>query len=160
MTDELYEATAVRIASYQQRLTNLYNMHVKLRAFRTRDLVLRRVFENTTDLMAGKFQPNWEGSYVIVKVGPAGSYALNRLDGAPMPKMWNAMHLKGIINKAFFKEVINKISFKVFSFNPWNITNQVFFKGSISFNLWNNSHFKRPKVAHILLALSKDRMWL
>ena len=94
MTDELCETVAVRIASYQQRLTNLYNRHVKLRAFRVGDLVLRRVFENTTDLMAGKFQPNWEGPYVIVRVGPAGLYALNRLDGAPMPKMWNAMHLK------------------------------------------------------------------
>ena len=29
MTDELHEAAVVRIASYQQRITNLYNMHVK-----------------------------------------------------------------------------------------------------------------------------------
>ena len=36
MADELHEVTAtvVRITSYQQRLTNLYNMHVKSRAFR------------------------------------------------------------------------------------------------------------------------------
>ena len=54
MTDELHEAAAVRIASYQQRLTNLYNRHVKSRACRPRDLVLRRVFENTVDLMARK----------------------------------------------------------------------------------------------------------
>ena len=33
MIDELYEATAVYIASYQQRLKNLYCMHVKPRAF-------------------------------------------------------------------------------------------------------------------------------
>ena len=33
------------------------------------------------DLVAGKLQPNCEGSYVIVKVGPAESYALNKLDG-------------------------------------------------------------------------------
>ena len=77
MTDELREAIAVRIASYQQKLTNLYNKHVKPRAFRTRDLVLRRVFENTADLVASKFQPNWEGSYIIVGVGAAGSYTLN-----------------------------------------------------------------------------------
>ena len=33
MTDELCEATVVCIESYQQRLTNLYNRHVKPRAF-------------------------------------------------------------------------------------------------------------------------------
>ena len=94
MIDELREAVVVLVASYQQRMTNLYNRHVKPCAFRARDLVLRRVFENTADLVADKFQPNWEGPYVIVRVGPVGSYALNKLDGVPMPKMWNAMHLK------------------------------------------------------------------
>ena len=58
MIEELREAAAVRIESYQQRLTNLYNRHVKPRAFRAGDLVLRRVFENTADLATDKFQPN------------------------------------------------------------------------------------------------------
>ena len=71
MTDELHEATVVRIESYQQRLTNLYNKQVKLRAFQAGDLVLRRVFENMANPVASKFQPNWEGPYMIVRVGPA-----------------------------------------------------------------------------------------
>ena len=29
MADELREAAAIRIASYQQRMANLYNMHIK-----------------------------------------------------------------------------------------------------------------------------------
>ena len=33
MTDELREAMAIRIASYQQRMTNLYNVHVKWHVF-------------------------------------------------------------------------------------------------------------------------------
>ena len=94
MTNELREAVIVRMASYQQRMTNLYNRHVKSRAFRAGDLVLRKVFENTADLAANKFQPNWEGSYMIVKVGAAESYALDKLDEMPMPRMWNAKHLK------------------------------------------------------------------
>ena len=94
MTYELREAAVVCIASYQQRLTNLYNRHVKPCAFRARDLVLRRIFENMADLVACKFQPNWEGPYMIVKVGVARSYALNKLDGTSIPRMWNAMHLK------------------------------------------------------------------
>ena len=82
MIDELREVAAMCIASYQKRLTNLYNRHVKSRAFQAEDLVLRRVFENTTNLVAGKFQPDWEGSYTIVKMGSIGSYALNKPDGA------------------------------------------------------------------------------
>ena len=81
MTDELHEVVAMRVASYQQRLTNLYNRHVKSCAFRAGGLVLRRVLENTVDLMVGKFQPNWKGPYMLVKVGAAESYALNKLDG-------------------------------------------------------------------------------
>ena len=75
-------------------MTSLYNRHVKLRAFEAGDLFLRRVFENTVDSTAVKFQPNWEGSYIIVNMGAIGSYALNKLNGTPMPRMWNAMHLK------------------------------------------------------------------
>ena len=94
MTDELREAAAMRIVSYQQRLTNMYNSQVKLCIFRDRDLVLRRVFENKANPTYGKFQPNWEGPYTVVRVGATGSYVLNKLDGTIVPKMWNAMHMK------------------------------------------------------------------
>ena len=87
MTDKLREATLVRIASYQQRMANLYNRHVKQHALRVGDLVLRRIFENTTDPAASKFQPNYEGLYVIIRVGPTGSYALNKLDETPVPRI-------------------------------------------------------------------------
>ena len=65
MSDEQWEAAAIRITSYQRRLENSYNIRVKPRAFRPGDLVLRKVFENTKDPTAGKFQPNWEGPYVV-----------------------------------------------------------------------------------------------
>ena len=58
MINELREAATVCITSYQQRMINLYNRHVKHHAFRARDLVLRRVFANTTDPIANKFQHN------------------------------------------------------------------------------------------------------
>ena len=82
----------------------------------------------------------------MIRVGPSELYALNKLDGHPCPECGILYTLKGSISKAFFKGVINKFSFKVFSFNSWNITIQVLFKGSISFNLWNNPHFKRPVI--------------
>ena len=94
MTNELHEVAAVLIALYQQRITNLYNNCVKQRVFRAGDLVLRRVFENTVDPAVDKFQLNWEEPYKKVRVGAAGSYALNNLDGTLLPRIWNAMHLK------------------------------------------------------------------
>ena len=54
-TDELREAAAVRMTSYQGRLASLHNRCVKPRTFEARDLVLRMVFENTANLADGKF---------------------------------------------------------------------------------------------------------
>ena len=93
-TDELREAAAVCIASYQQRLANLHNWRVKRRTFKAGELILRRVFENTANPANGKLQANWEGPYKVVRVGTVGSYALSKPDGTAVPKMWNAMHLK------------------------------------------------------------------
>ena len=93
-TDELRDAAAVHIASYQQRPTKLHNRHIKPRTFLPGELVLRRVFENTANPAYGKFKPNWEGSYTLVRVGTAGSYALRRPHGTTVPRMWNVMHLK------------------------------------------------------------------
>ena len=55
MADELRKVAVVRIASYQQILANLYNKRVKPRTFQYGDLVLRIVFENTANLVDGKF---------------------------------------------------------------------------------------------------------
>ena len=94
MKNEIHKAVVVSVASYQQRTTNLYNRRVRQCAYQAEDLVLRRVFENTTNLAADKFQPNWEGPYTMVRVGPTGLYVLDKLDGMLVPRMWNATHLK------------------------------------------------------------------
>ena len=57
-SDELREAAAVQVASYQRCLANSYNKQVRPRVFQPSDLVLRKVFENSADPTAGKFQPN------------------------------------------------------------------------------------------------------
>ena len=67
--DELRESVVIRIASYQLRLANSYNKRVKPRTFQLGNLVLKRVFENTADPNAGKFQPNWEGPYLMTRAG-------------------------------------------------------------------------------------------
>ena len=53
--DELRETAAIRIASYHRPLANLYNRRIKPRVFQPGDLVLRKVFENTVNPVAGKF---------------------------------------------------------------------------------------------------------
>ena len=55
MENEIREVVAICVASYQQRMTNIYNRHVRPHMFQARDQVLRRVFENTTDPAVGKF---------------------------------------------------------------------------------------------------------
>ena len=94
ISDELWVAAAIRVASYQRRLENSYNKRVKPRVFQPGVLVLRKFFENTTDPSAGKFQANWEGPYVITRPEEFGSYAVDKTDGSPVPRMWNATHLK------------------------------------------------------------------
>ena len=93
-SNELREAAAIRIASYHRRLANSYNKRVKPWKFQPGDLVLRKVFENTTDPTVGKFQHNWEGPYVVTRPGESGSYAIDKTDGTPVPRMWNVTHLK------------------------------------------------------------------
>ena len=79
-TYELCETSVVQITSYHRRLENLYNTSVKPRVFQPGDLVLRKVFENTNDPGARKFQPNWEGPYIVTRADESGSYALDKLD--------------------------------------------------------------------------------
>ena len=81
VSDELWEAAAIRITSYQRCLANSYNKRVKPRVIWSGNLVLRKVFENIADPTIGKFQPNWEGPYVVTRIGEAGSYAIDKTDG-------------------------------------------------------------------------------
>ena len=93
-SEELREAATIRVVSYQRRLENSYNKRVKPRVFQPGDLVLRKVFENTVDPTVGKFQPNWEGQYVVTRPGQFRSYAIDKTYGTPVPRMWNVTHLK------------------------------------------------------------------
>ena len=94
MADALCEVAVVRIASYHNKLENLYNRRVKLCMFQSGDLVLRKVFENTADPSAKKFKPNWEETFIVTRSGESGSYALDKLNGTHIPRMWNVIHLK------------------------------------------------------------------
>ena len=84
--------------------------------FQPGDLVMRRVFENTADPTTGKFQPNSEGPYVVTRPGESGSNAIDKTDGTHVPRMWNAMHLKGIIYKRMLLLSITDISLHIHAY--------------------------------------------
>ena len=56
-TDELQEATAVRIASYQQRLANLHYRRVKLHTFKAGELILIRSSKTRPTQQTGNSRP-------------------------------------------------------------------------------------------------------
>ena len=94
MSDEQRQAATIHITSYQRRLANSYYRRVNPRVFRPGDLLLTKVFKNTADPTAEKFQPNWEGPYVLTQAGEPGSYTIDKTDGTLVLRMWNAMHLR------------------------------------------------------------------
>nr|CAN72281.1 hypothetical protein VITISV_037253 [Vitis vinifera] len=88
------ESAAIRMADYQQRASAHYNRKARPRSFKNGTLVLRKVFENTTETGAGKFQANWEGPYIVSKSSESGAYHLQKLDGTPLLRPWNVSNLK------------------------------------------------------------------
>lgn len=56
--DEVRGNATIWMTSYQQRIITHYNKKVRPLMFRTRTLVLREVFENTTKKGAEKIQAN------------------------------------------------------------------------------------------------------
>ena len=92
--DEVRESAAIRMADYQQRAFAHYNRKVRPRSFKNGTLVLRKVFENTAETGARKFQANWEGPYIVSKSNENGAYHLQKLDGTPLLRPWNVSNLK------------------------------------------------------------------
>ncbi|RVW81428.1 Pol polyprotein [Vitis vinifera] len=92
--DEVRESAAIRMADYQQRASAHYNRKVRPRNFKNGALVLRKVFENTAEVGAGKFQANWEGPYIVSKANEMEPIILQKLDGTPLLRPWNVFNLK------------------------------------------------------------------
>ena len=82
------------MVDYQQRAAAHYNRKVRPRSFKSGTLVLRKIFENTAEVEAGKFQANWEGPYIVSKTSESGAYHLQKLDETPLLRPWNVSNLK------------------------------------------------------------------
>ena len=65
LIEELREPTAVRWASYQQKMRTHYNRKVRPREFVAGDLVLREATLATKNPTEGKLAAKWEGPYIV-----------------------------------------------------------------------------------------------
>nr|KYP58225.1 hypothetical protein KK1_004519 [Cajanus cajan] len=71
-----------------------YNTRVKPRSFQAGDLVWRLLGEARKDTSDGKLAPTWGGPFRVTKDLENGAYRLEELSGKPIPRTWNATHLK------------------------------------------------------------------
>jgi len=64
------------------------------KAFKVGDMVMQENISNTIAKgeLKGKFEPNWVGPYIIMKVHGRGSYRLSTLDGEVLENPINADH--------------------------------------------------------------------
>ncbi|XP_056864128.1 uncharacterized protein LOC130511242 [Raphanus sativus] len=92
--EEKRDQALLRIQNYQNQIESYYNKKVKARPLELGDLVLRKVFDNTKELNAGKLGTNWEGPYKITRVVRPGVYRLETSRGEAVPRAWNSMHLR------------------------------------------------------------------
>ena len=80
LIEERRESAMVRLAYYQHKLKQGYDMNVKLRPLAPGDLVLRKILGNTKNPAWGKLGPNWERPYCITSVVGICAYYLEDLD--------------------------------------------------------------------------------
>jgi len=89
---ELRDRARVQEEASKMRATRRYNTKVQPRSFRPGDLVWR--MRSDARKNEGKFSANWEEPFRILVVVGKGAYRLEHLSGQPIPRTWNATHLK------------------------------------------------------------------
>ena len=78
---------------YQKRMKKAFDKKVKPREFREGDLVLRKIMSFNND-SRGKWTPNFEGHYVVMKAFSGGALILEIMDGEEFPHPMNADAVK------------------------------------------------------------------
>ena len=94
LIEERRENAMVRLAYYQHKLKQGYDINVKLRPLAVGDRLLRKVLGTTKNPAWGKLGPNWEGPYRITSVAGIGAYYLEDLDEKAVLHPWNVNNLK------------------------------------------------------------------
>ena len=93
--EEERELVKRRSQRYQQRMNRAYAQIVHLRAFTEGQLVLRRTEHVRRNLLGpSKFDPKWEGPYIIREAHDSGYYYLTKEDGTVLTESINRKWLK------------------------------------------------------------------
>ena len=83
-----------KLEDYQARMSRAFDKHVK-RSFKEGDLVLAVIRPmNITHWMIGKFEPKWEGPYIVKDVYSSGAYRIISPDGEYCTPPVNGKFLK------------------------------------------------------------------
>nr|KYP59574.1 Retrotransposable element Tf2 [Cajanus cajan] len=94
LVDELKDEARIHEEACKLRASRRYNTRVKPQSFRAGDLVWRflgKARKYTTD---GKLAPTWGSPFRVTEDLENGAYRLEELSGKPIPRTWNATHLK------------------------------------------------------------------
>jgi ribonuclease HI len=84
-----------KLEAYQARVSRAFDKRLKRRSFKQGDLVLAVIRPmNVTHRMQGKFEPKWEGPYIIKDVYSSGAYRIISPDGEYCPPPVNGKFLK------------------------------------------------------------------
>ncbi|XP_068475044.1 uncharacterized protein [Phaseolus vulgaris] len=91
LIDEAREEAKIKAEVVKRRVERQYSSKVKLRQFQIGDLVMRKAHPYELE---NKLSPKWTGPFRVTKAKGNGLYMLETLEGAPIPRSWNAANLK------------------------------------------------------------------
>jgi hypothetical protein len=87
--------TLQNLEAYQARMSRAFDKRLKRRSFKQGDLVLAVIRPmNIAHRIKGKFEPKWEGPYVVKDVYSSGAYRIISADGEYYPPPINGKFLK------------------------------------------------------------------
>ncbi|XP_076931507.1 uncharacterized protein LOC143596686 [Bidens hawaiensis] len=87
------ELAAIKEEKYKHQLEKYYNSRVKANTFKVGENIFRNREASNVE-PPGKLAPKWEGPYAISQILGKGAYSLEKLDGSPIPRTWNATQLR------------------------------------------------------------------
>jgi hypothetical protein len=94
VTDKILKALK-EIEKDKARVAKAYNKKVKSISFQVRELVWKTILPvGSKSNKFGKWSPNWESPYKVVKVIFKNSYVLETLQGECLTRPFNGRYLK------------------------------------------------------------------
>ena len=93
LLDERRLRAVKHVQVYQKCLSKFYQKKVIERKFEIGDMVVKRKMVKLGGPMS-KFQPNWEGSFLVKEAYLSNAYKLVNTDGDELSHPWNSLYLK------------------------------------------------------------------